>query len=349
MIILPATPSQQIPTESGRSVSTDLGSAGLFDDTVASSTNFVIHTGGQSAPAAGYYLGGYNPSVTAGRNFGGDIAEVIFYQGMLTNADRLAVENYLKQKYYQINGGGLSFQWFFDGTAISDATNATLNFAAVQTTNAGTYAVTIEDGAGSVTSSNAVLIVGVAPSISLQPQSQSNGLGNSVTFTAAVGGGQPLTYQWQFNATNLPDATNVSLTLSDIQSADAGSYRLVASNSYGTVASSNALLTVLTSSLQVVNSSAVGSSSVVVPVQLLSAGNENSISFSLSFSNVVLTYSGATLGSNALGALLYADASQAASGRIGLEIELPGDDTFFSDLNNWSRLPSLSRGWPAPL
>ena len=74
--------------------STDLGSAELFDDTVASSTNFILHTSGQSALAAGYYVGGFNPSVTAGRNFGGDIAEIIYYQGMLTGSDRLSVENY---------------------------------------------------------------------------------------------------------------------------------------------------------------------------------------------------------------------------------------------------------------
>jgi hypothetical protein len=300
----------------------------LFDTTAATSTNFVFDITGQSAPAAGYYVGGLNPSITAGRNFGGDIAELIFYQGMLTDSDRLAVENYLEQKYYQINGPALGFQWQLNGTNVPGATNATLYFAAVQTTNAGTYRVIATDAAGFVTSSNAVLTVNVAPFISLQPQSQSNGVGNSVTFAAAAGGNQPLGYQWQFGSINIADATNASLTISNIQTTNAGTYRLVVTNPYGSVISSNAVLTVPISTLIVVNSSATGSGNVDVPVQLVSAGNENTINFSLNFTNSLLTYFGATLGSNASGAFLIANTSQTATGRIGLELELPGASTF---------------------
>jgi hypothetical protein len=270
--------------------STDLGSAELFDDTAASSTNFTVHTSGQSPPAAGYYVGGFNPSVTTGRNFGGDIAEIIYYQGLLTNSDRLAVANYLKQKYYQINAGDLSFQWLFDGTNILGATNATLNFAAVQSTNAGTYAVHITDAAGSTTSSNATLVVNIPPTISVQPQSQSAGLGGSVTFSAVVAGGAPLSYQWEFDSAKINNATNSSLTLSGIQGTNGGTYSLVVTNPYSSITSSNAVLTVLTSAVQVVSTAANGSTTALVPVQLVSAGNENTIDFSLNYSNSVMTY-----------------------------------------------------------
>jgi hypothetical protein len=313
-------------------VNTNLSTVEMFDTTASSQTNFSFAMTGQQSPTAGYYIGGLNPTLPGlgnnGRCLNGDIAEVIIYQGSLSDADRLEVANYLEQKYYQINGLGLSFQWQWNGTNIPGATNATLYFAAVQATNAGTYRVIASNGAGLVTSSNAVLTVNVAPFISLEPQSQSNGVGNSVTFTAAASGDQPLSYQWQFGSINIAHATNASLTLSNIQSTNAGTYRLVVTNLYGSVTSSNAVLTVPTSTLMVVNSSATGSGSVDVPVQLVSAGNENTVNFSLIFTNSLLTYSGATLGSNASGAFMIANTSQAVNGEIGFEFELPGTNTF---------------------
>ena len=56
---------------------------------------------GEEAPPPGYYVGGLNPSLTGdghSRGFDGDIAEVIIYQGYLSDSDRLAVANYLEQR-----------------------------------------------------------------------------------------------------------------------------------------------------------------------------------------------------------------------------------------------------------
>ncbi len=43
------------------------------------------------------------------------------------------------------------------------------------------------------------------PTITTQPASQTNLAGTSVTFTVAVSGTGPFTYQWQFNGVNLPN------------------------------------------------------------------------------------------------------------------------------------------------
>ena len=62
--------------------------AQLFDDTATSTTNFSKSTSGQSPPQAGYYVGGLNPAVEfvgTGLNFGGDIGEILVYQGALSD------------------------------------------------------------------------------------------------------------------------------------------------------------------------------------------------------------------------------------------------------------------------
>ncbi|MBI4663292.1 MAG: hypothetical protein HY735_31205 [Verrucomicrobia bacterium] len=56
----------------------------------------------------------------------------------------------------------------------------------------------------------------------------------------------PLQYQWQRNRTNVPGATSPVLTVTNIQLADAGSYRLVVSNAFGSVASPPSYLSVST-------------------------------------------------------------------------------------------------------
>jgi hypothetical protein len=55
-----------------------------------------------------------------------------------------------------------------------------------------------------------------------------------------------LAYQWYFNQTNLlANATNASLTLTNVQPSQAGNYSVVVTNLYGSALSSNAVLTVI--------------------------------------------------------------------------------------------------------
>jgi uncharacterized repeat protein (TIGR03806 family) len=84
----------------------------------------------------------------------------------------------------------------------------------------------------------------IAPNITTQPQSQAVTAGSNVTFSVTATGTAPLQYQWRFNAANISGATASSYTRSNVQSGDAGNYSVVVSNSAGSVASSNAVLTV---------------------------------------------------------------------------------------------------------
>jgi hypothetical protein len=78
-----------------------------------------------------------------------------------------------------------------------------------------------------------------------QPQSQTVFVGSDISFAPVVSGSQPISYQWQKGATNIPGATRKTLTIPDAYYTDAGTYRLAATNSLGGSNSQNATLTVV--------------------------------------------------------------------------------------------------------
>jgi hypothetical protein len=69
--------------------------------------------------------------------------------------------------------------------------------------------------------------------------------GTLATFTVGAGGTPPFTYQWRRGTTAILGATNSTLSLTNVQSADQGSYSVVVSNSAGSATSDPASLTVL--------------------------------------------------------------------------------------------------------
>ena len=90
------------------------------------------------------------------------------------------------------------------------------------------------------------LLAGVyPPSVAVQPQSASRYVEDRVTFSPTIGGTTPLTYKWLKNNTNvIAGATGPSLTLTNLQLSDAGSYSVQVSNAFGVALSSNAVLQV---------------------------------------------------------------------------------------------------------
>ena len=140
-----------------------------------------------------------------------------------------------------------TLQWKKGSATLSGQTGTSLTLNNVQTTDAGSYTAVATNSAGTATSNAATLTVNqpaTAPSFTTQPQSQTAAAGGSVTFTVAVSGNPAPTLQWQKGSTALSGQTGTSLTLSNVQTADAGSYSAVATNSAGTATSSSATLTV---------------------------------------------------------------------------------------------------------
>ncbi|MEO7979067.1 PQQ-dependent sugar dehydrogenase [Flavobacterium sp.] len=82
-----------------------------------------------------------------------------------------------------------------------------------------------------------------APTIVNHPQSQSIMETYPVTFNVTASGvGQ--TYQWQFNNVNITGATAATYTIPNVTAANAGNYKVVVTNTGGSVTSNQATLTV---------------------------------------------------------------------------------------------------------
>ncbi|MBI5386527.1 MAG: immunoglobulin domain-containing protein [Verrucomicrobia bacterium] len=87
-----------------------------------------------------------------------------------------------------------------------------------------------------------------APLITVQPTNQFPAAGATVSFSVAATGDEPLNYQWRKDGTNLANggkisgATNATLTVSNLQTAEMGFYSLVVTNLYGAATSTVATL-----------------------------------------------------------------------------------------------------------
>ena len=166
----------------------------------------------------------------------------------------------------------LSYQWQFQGTNlvwtnlvnggtnligsgahISGATNSTLTITFPETNDSGNYQVIITNYAGSVTSSVATLTVTNIPTVfTQQPVSQTVGAGSTNQFSFNATFQQPATAQWLKDGTNLINGGHISgasnsftLTIINAQTNDDGTYWVVVTTPWGSLASSNAVLTVV--------------------------------------------------------------------------------------------------------
>jgi Concanavalin A-like lectin/glucanases superfamily/Immunoglobulin domain/Carboxypeptidase regulatory-like domain/Immunoglobulin I-set domain len=87
-----------------------------------------------------------------------------------------------------------------------------------------------------------------SPVITLQPQSQTVVTGAVVTLSVAASGAQPISYQWQFNGTNLVNGGQINgsqsniLAITNVQLANAGDYQALIGNAYGSTNSEVAAL-----------------------------------------------------------------------------------------------------------
>ena len=150
---------------------------------------------------------------------------------------------------FNVTAGGtapLGYQWYKNGSPVAGANSDTLTLQGVQDADAGSYTVTVSNGAGSQTSNPATLTVITPPTITTQPASQTINAGQTTTFTVAAGGTAPFNYQWRKNGSDIAGANASNLSLSDIQGGDAGTYTVVISNAAGSATSGGAVLTVIT-------------------------------------------------------------------------------------------------------
>ncbi|HEX5223274.1 MAG TPA: immunoglobulin domain-containing protein [Verrucomicrobiae bacterium] len=82
---------------------------------------------------------------------------------------------------------------------------------------------------------NAAVVGG--PTITRQPQDAIGAAGAGVTFNVEAVSRMSLRYQWRFNGTNLPGATNAALTLNSLQPYQGGQYSVIVSDDTGSIPS----------------------------------------------------------------------------------------------------------------
>lgn len=141
-------------------------------------------------------------------------------------------------------GSTASFQWFKDGVQLSNGgTTSGASSKVIAITNASAsnngsyYCVVSYSGTNfSFTSNVVVVTVGVAPSISTQPEGSTVCEGSTLTITSASSGDN-VSYQWLKGTTAIPGATTASFSKTNVTTADAGSYSVVATNACGTATS----------------------------------------------------------------------------------------------------------------
>jgi len=250
----------------------------------------------------------------------------------------------------------LSYQWKENGTNIVGATNSSLILTNAQPSQSGSYLVTVSNVVGSIDSDPAIVTVTPIgpPQILLQPQTLTIIAGGTATFTVEATNGVPLSYQWSRNGIVIQGATGSSVSITNVQPTDMGDYSVMVSNDEGGTASALAGLTVTTVDFRqlMIGSIVATNGQVVVPINLISLGNEHSVAFSLGFNANVLTSPSAALAfdptsTNAVGtssagssrqlhvglsaegaSILNTDTSLLANGLLGITVTLPQAEHF---------------------
>jgi hypothetical protein len=138
----------------------------------------------------------------------------------------------------------LSYQWSKGGIPVSGATSAVLVLSPVGAMDAGSYTVTVSNGAGSVTSAAADIILLGVPAITTQPQDITAIEGTAATFSVTATG-QGLHYAWLRNGVEITGATGASYSTPALLQADGGAvFSVTVYNGSGLKFSNAARLTV---------------------------------------------------------------------------------------------------------
>ena len=139
--------------------------------------------------------------------------------------------------------GPFAYQWRRSGTLLSFATNSVLQLTNVSPADTGVYSVEITGACNTATNSG-TLTVSTQPTATPMTN-QTRCTTDNVTFSTVVGGIGPFTFVWRKGSTVIPGEFTSSLTLTNLRTADAGTYSVEITGGCGTLTNSTAL-TVLT-------------------------------------------------------------------------------------------------------
>jgi hypothetical protein len=161
----------------------------------------------------------------------------------------------------------MGFSWRKGSLTVTNivrmTTNSTFTLFNAQTNDSAVWRCIITNSGNATPGvlSQATILILAPPVLTNLPVSQAVEPGANVTFNAGAAGSGPLRYQWQFLGSDLADATNTSLTLSNVQLANQGEYRVTVTNLVGS-ATAAATLTVGTPVIKLQDVEWLGNGSV---------------------------------------------------------------------------------------
>ena len=167
-----------------------------------------------------------------------------------------------------------------------------------------------------------------APSVTQQPTFISAAPGEDITFSVTATGDAPLAYQWHFDSSALASQTNSALLLTNVTSAQSGTYSITITNAAG---STNFFISTLNVTTNAFRQLGIGDltdsgSSVTVPITLSGNRHENALSFSLAYDTNA--FSNPVWGNNYPTATATTDTS--TPGLFGVALTLPPGEKFNS-------------------
>ena len=204
------------------------------------------------APSASLVIVGFDPATNAAAladfrsRYGLDTNTPLFgpWSGQLNNAG----ETVELKKPVPSTGTNVSYALVEEVAYQPDApwpTNTSDTTLSLQRRNLTTFGNEPTNWFAAAPSPGAVVTNLVAPTIVGDPTNLTVQAGQNAAFRVTATGSAPLYYQWRFNSADLLNATNSVLTLTNVQSSQAGPYSVFVFNSVGGVSSTNALLTVI--------------------------------------------------------------------------------------------------------
>lgn len=132
-----------------------------------------------------------------------------------------------------LSGSNITYQWYYEGNALTTQRAAQLNITNMLANQAGRYYLAVSNGC-SAPVSGPIFNVSVleSPVIRSQPPAQQQlCVGNTLTLTIDALHGQ--TYQWKKGGVNIQGATSAQYTAAGIAASDGGQYTVEIRNSCG--------------------------------------------------------------------------------------------------------------------
>lgn len=229
------------------------------------------------------------------------------------------------------------------GSTISGSAGDTLNMANAQAADSGTYSLVASNSAGVVTNSITLTVssTDVPPDIT-GPANQTVVQGSNATFSVSVSGLPLPALQWYVGSVLIPNATNSSLTVSNVQYAqNSFVYSLVATNSAGAATNSGTLFVLVPPSISASPTNLVVTNTQTATFAVTASGipapayqwyfNDKSISRAINSNYIIARVSPTNMGSyyvvatNSVGSATSAVASLTVNSTMATMAFAPGN------------------------